>query len=314
MMETTYLGNDLLVAQTVWGGHVVVPTYNLDVAIGIVRDGIHEAWTTRLVQELLKEGDFYVNVGANFGYYTCLGGRIVGSSGKVMAIEANPHVFPITIKSVFYNGTPDRTRLFNRAAYNRSGDIVQFEFNPQFMGGGHLKEKLPQFDKRGEPLNKTYVNSISEAVWSGDNIHLSLSNRKELTYEDTVMVLCETTTATIDELIPKAEVDLLHLDIEGAEPWAIEGALEVISRSPNCKIIFEWEGKRHSIANIDAWETFSRVWDALLSLGYHVRKLFPMVAENGGITLSEPMSFDDMRSAMHGDYLAIKKPYDPWGE
>ena len=55
--------------QATWGGWMVVPAFNVDVAIGVVRDGMIEPWTTRLVQELLRPGQTYINAGANFGYY-----------------------------------------------------------------------------------------------------------------------------------------------------------------------------------------------------------------------------------------------------
>ena len=50
------LNSDLILCRTKWNGYVVVPGYNVDVAPGILRDGIIEPWTTRLVQEFLKRG------------------------------------------------------------------------------------------------------------------------------------------------------------------------------------------------------------------------------------------------------------------
>ena len=59
MKQSTYLGNGLILARTNWDGHVVVPGYNVDVSIGVGRDGIHDPWPTRLVQELLRPGETY---------------------------------------------------------------------------------------------------------------------------------------------------------------------------------------------------------------------------------------------------------------
>lgn len=67
-----YLGDRRLLVRTRWGGRLVVPTYNIDVAIGAARDGLIGPWTTRLVQELVREGDVVINAGANFGYYSVL--------------------------------------------------------------------------------------------------------------------------------------------------------------------------------------------------------------------------------------------------
>ena len=97
-----YLGDRKLLVQTKWGGHLVVPTYNFDVAIGAARDGVIEPWTTRLIQELVREGDVIINAGANFGYYAVLSAYHAGQRGKVIAIEANPHIIPYLIDSCYW--------------------------------------------------------------------------------------------------------------------------------------------------------------------------------------------------------------------
>jgi protein-L-isoaspartate O-methyltransferase len=95
------LGPGELLAEAEWGGMMVVPAWNMDVAIGVARDGLHEPWTTRLVQELLRPGDRYLNAGANFGYFVCLAGRLVGARGKVIGVEPNPHIVPYLMKSLY---------------------------------------------------------------------------------------------------------------------------------------------------------------------------------------------------------------------
>jgi len=41
----------------------------------------------------LREGDVYVDIGANVGYYTLLASRAVGPAGKVISVEADPSTF-----------------------------------------------------------------------------------------------------------------------------------------------------------------------------------------------------------------------------
>lgn len=45
---------------------------------------------TRLIRKVLRPGDTFVDVGANIGYFTLLGSRIVGDTGSVIAIEPTP--------------------------------------------------------------------------------------------------------------------------------------------------------------------------------------------------------------------------------
>src|SRR5215469_5702807 len=57
--------------------------------------GIHEAEVEKWIASELKDGMIFFDIGANIGYYTLLGSRCVGSSGRVVALEPNPIVAAI---------------------------------------------------------------------------------------------------------------------------------------------------------------------------------------------------------------------------
>ncbi|MFM9368924.1 FkbM family methyltransferase [Streptomyces sp. Da 82-17] len=52
--------------------------------------GVWEPHMTGWLQSRLRPGDVFVDVGANIGAFSVLGSRLVGSSGRVVAIEASP--------------------------------------------------------------------------------------------------------------------------------------------------------------------------------------------------------------------------------
>jgi hypothetical protein len=56
-------GNNSVIAQTLHGFYLVVPTWNVDVAIGIIRDGIIEPHTTAVARALARPGMTVVNAG-----------------------------------------------------------------------------------------------------------------------------------------------------------------------------------------------------------------------------------------------------------
>lgn len=155
-----YLGDRRLLVRTRWGGRLVVPTYNIDVAIGAARDGLIEPWTTRLVQELVREGDVVINAGANFGYYSVLSAQIVGAGGRVIAIEANPHIVPYLIASCFWSGVSNRVAIYSCAAWHKSGETLTFFFSPAFLGAGSATELWSSESPQG-PARET----IDEAMW-----------------------------------------------------------------------------------------------------------------------------------------------------
>jgi FkbM family methyltransferase len=56
----------------------------------LLRYGEWEPTITRTVSTLLKEGDVFLDVGANVGYFSLLASRIVGETGLVYAVEPVP--------------------------------------------------------------------------------------------------------------------------------------------------------------------------------------------------------------------------------
>lgn len=288
----SYLGRDLCLVKTRWGGYVVVPSYNVDVAVGIIRDGVHEPWTTRLVQETLKYGDTYVNVGANFGYYTSLGGLIVGNKGKVFSFEANPIVFAILLKTIMYAGIPDRTKAFNRAVFRETGEEFGFAFDYQFAGGGHLELNVPEPPSLGDPF------------WSRESVPSILDDNGQWTPGKGIMNKFNSKTLSLDDILGENQVDLLHCDVEAAEPYVIAGAQATIRNSPRLKIIFEWSSYSFDNGTDEYRKTVNDMWEFLRSEGFSVRRLMPFLYPDGAIQLSKPLTYVEFIAGEHGDYFA----------
>ncbi len=53
----------------------------------LATSGVWEPHVTAVVRSVLRPGDVVVDVGANIGYFTLLAARLVGSSGRVHALE-----------------------------------------------------------------------------------------------------------------------------------------------------------------------------------------------------------------------------------
>ena len=65
-----------------------------------------------LFENLLREGDVFVNAGANRGMITSLAGRLIGPTGTLYAFEPNPHLIGLIENHVALNRLTN-VRIFN---------------------------------------------------------------------------------------------------------------------------------------------------------------------------------------------------------
>ena len=68
--------------------------FRCDLRDAIMRDvcltGRYEPQETALLQQILRPGMTFVDVGANWGYFTLAGACLVGGRGRVISVEADP--------------------------------------------------------------------------------------------------------------------------------------------------------------------------------------------------------------------------------
>jgi FkbM family methyltransferase len=84
--------NSRFVARTVFGAAIAGRTDDI-IQRHLFYFGVWEPNLTGFLSARLRPGDIFVDVGANIGYFTLLASRLVGSSGRVIAIEASPNIF-----------------------------------------------------------------------------------------------------------------------------------------------------------------------------------------------------------------------------
>ena len=71
------------------------------------RKGKHEVGTVNFLKKYLSKGDVFIDIGANFGYFSCIASKIVGDEGLVLAFEPNNTAYIQLIS------TMTRNKLFN---------------------------------------------------------------------------------------------------------------------------------------------------------------------------------------------------------
>lgn len=146
-------------------------------------NGSYEPIQTAWARECLSEGSRFVDVGANFGWYTMLASTIVGPKGRVFAFEPSPVATSVIADAIAENALTNVTLV--RAAV---GDTV-----------GHEQIYMPVRDS---------VHSPSVFQSGGDFKPLQVPLIELDSYAP---------------LTDGPPIDLMKIDIEGYEPNAMRG-------------------------------------------------------------------------------------------
>jgi FkbM family methyltransferase len=163
--------------------------------------GSYEPQETALVRAILRPGATFVDVGANWGYFTLLGAAAVGSTGRVVSLEPDPRLFARLRENVALNGL-DRVECLEVAAGEAPGELV-----------------LEGYDEKQDNWG---LSKLSSGGASGQGPRFTVATRP------------------LDALLEKTErVDLLKMDIEGAEDVALRGMRDGLARGTYRRVLLE---------------------------------------------------------------------------
>ena len=104
-------------AKTFWGGRfdIVLPEA---VSTQIWRYGFFEDDVCLFLLRSLRPGMVVIDVGAHFGFFSLLASELVGSEGRIVAVEPMPETFGRLARNVAINGPHDNITAINSAAYS----------------------------------------------------------------------------------------------------------------------------------------------------------------------------------------------------
>ncbi|MFE2940569.1 FkbM family methyltransferase [Streptomyces sp. NPDC059255] len=163
--------------------------------------GIWEPHITRWLQSRLKPGDAFVDVGANIGYYSVLASGLVGSTGRVVAIEASPTFHKRVVRHVRLNDCRN-VRAVN-AAVSDSRRAVTFVLASSANMGAN---SIVPYDGPAESTFETEAVPLTELLEPDD--------------------------------ISRARV--IKIDVEGAEGAVVRGMVPLLDRlRPDVEIAVE---------------------------------------------------------------------------
>lgn len=83
--------------------------------------GNWEPYVTMTLERVLEAGDTFIDVGANFGYFTVMASGVVGKSGNVLSFECNPNIVRLLQENIELNECENVT-LFEHALGDENGE------------------------------------------------------------------------------------------------------------------------------------------------------------------------------------------------
>lgn len=169
---------------------------------------VHEEGTTALFKKVVKPGDIVLDLGANIGYFTILAAKLAGPTGKVFSFEPEPTNFWYLTKNIKLNHCIN-VFAFQKAVSDRVGQTQLFVCS--YDSGHHT---INQYD--GIESYRRGRRSMAHAI--------------------------EIETLTVDEFLRDKidRVDIIKMDVEGAEALALLGMKDTLGCNHSIKVFLEF--------------------------------------------------------------------------
>lgn len=190
-----------------------VDTADMTFTPHMITNGFWESWITVFVASVTKPGMVALDIGANHGYYTLLLADAVGATGHVVAVEPLPDLARLIGFSLDLNGYTAWTRVVEAAAGDHDGEVTLAV-------------------QAGRPMNSEVLEAQDRKERSDDWI----SHR--------LRVPCR----TVDDIAGETRVDVVKIDVEGAEAAVWRGMAGVLERNRDIQIIMEFNPARYDDA------------------------------------------------------------------
>lgn len=184
-----------------------VDTSRGGIGFATMSQGIYEELVTRVFENIVSQGMTFVDIGAYIGYHTLTAARLVGEKGRVFSFEPTPYSYELLIKNIELNGY-NNIRATQKAISNKSGKAMLF------IPEGYNAKSLLLPDK------------IFNA---GEQIEVDTQTLDDFFYDNTGGY---------------TGVDVIKMDVEGAEPLVITGMTNIIQSNRQLKIVTELYPKR----------------------------------------------------------------------
>ncbi len=234
-----------LLVQSLFGIKYLIDPNDLIIAPNLVVYRQWEADLSAMMAAYASPDMAFVDVGANFGYFSCLMGSLIGNRGRgrIWAVEPNPNCVTLLRKNISINWS-----------------MCPIAVLPN--GAGEKAAKLELIVPRNRSANGALKGKTKRSIGADEDVF-------------------KVDVKPLDALLPSdLNVDLMKIDVEGHEWSVLAGARKVIERSPNIRIIMEWAPAQMKDAGYDA-TAMADLFDALGLAVYLQRPGFALAQPAG---------------------------------
>ncbi|PZU10316.1 MAG: hypothetical protein DI605_07000 [Sphingomonas sp.] len=201
LFSSTTLGNDRAIALLATGERILLDPRDRGCGLNLLSQGRYEETEINVLRRFARPGTVFLDIGANYGYYTVCAAPYLRPGGRAIAFEPNPHIHSLLAETLYTNNLGDVAEARCLGVYDRN-DTLRFEIDETGPGGAH--------------------------ILSSDQVGAAHTN------------VIEVPVVRLDDHLPAdLIVNLVKIDVEGREEQVLRGMCGTIARSPDIVIIME---------------------------------------------------------------------------
>jgi len=149
------------ILTTIHGVRLLIdPSVDKGVELSLFETGTYEKGTIQLLNDFLKPGSTFLDIGANIGLMSAIASQYVGEEGTVYAIEANPKTIEILQHNLALNQC-ENVEVFPVALGSTNGNALLYENWDVNRGGASL---LAQDDQDGVEVPVWKLDTLLEGA------------------------------------------------------------------------------------------------------------------------------------------------------
>jgi FkbM family methyltransferase len=182
---------------TPYNFHILLNIQDKYIGRPLLMKGSYEQSTSETFLKYLKPDSCIIDIGANIGYYSLLAASQC-PRGKVFSFEPDKNNFQLLKTSIAYNGFEEIIQAYNFAVSNANKTIIISDLGNTSNSGARVTAD-----------NEDFLKSLTSAP------DANFKNIKAV---------------QLDTFLTEIRVDIVKIDIEGHEPFAIRGMLNILRR------------------------------------------------------------------------------------